>query len=332
MSKIKKVVIWGHKLHSHTHSYIHNGFYVAFKHLGYDTYWFDDNDDVSDFDFENTFFITEHQVDNHIPKRSDCLYLVHFIDHPGDVMGRYDCLPPKNVIELQVAYRDMYWQHSKRVKDLKPIKLLDDPDSHEYYFKNTKHYIYYTIWATDLLPHEIDHNIKDIRKILSKREPNMLYFVGSFTPDHACIIPYLNKHKIGFGKAGATFNIHSNLNMSIQDNMDIVQRSTISPAFQYGIQLKEQYIPCRIFKNISYGRMGITNHKFVSNLFQDRIIYDESPYVCFDKGLQFEEDTDIEAKTSRIINLMNFVKEKHTYVNRIQSIQYFIKRFTDFEL
>jgi Lrp/AsnC family transcriptional regulator for asnA, asnC and gidA len=36
MDTIKKVVIWGHKLHSHTHSYIHNGFYIAFKHLGYD--------------------------------------------------------------------------------------------------------------------------------------------------------------------------------------------------------------------------------------------------------------------------------------------------------
>lgn len=31
MTEIKKVVIWGHKLHSHTHSYIHNAFYNAFK-------------------------------------------------------------------------------------------------------------------------------------------------------------------------------------------------------------------------------------------------------------------------------------------------------------
>ncbi len=30
MINIDKVVIWGHKLHSHTHSYIHNAFLVAF--------------------------------------------------------------------------------------------------------------------------------------------------------------------------------------------------------------------------------------------------------------------------------------------------------------
>ena len=33
-NSIKQVVIWGHKLHTHTHSYIHYGFYKAFNKLG----------------------------------------------------------------------------------------------------------------------------------------------------------------------------------------------------------------------------------------------------------------------------------------------------------
>ena len=33
--KITQIVIWGHKLHSHTHSYIHNGFYIAFQKMGF---------------------------------------------------------------------------------------------------------------------------------------------------------------------------------------------------------------------------------------------------------------------------------------------------------
>jgi hypothetical protein len=63
MDAIDKVVIWGHKLHTHTHSYIHEGFFRAFENLGYPTYWFDKLDDIADFDFSNTFFITEGQVD-----------------------------------------------------------------------------------------------------------------------------------------------------------------------------------------------------------------------------------------------------------------------------
>jgi hypothetical protein len=49
--KIKQVIVWGHKLHSHTHSYIHNGFFIGFNDLGFKTHWFDDNDNVKDFDF-----------------------------------------------------------------------------------------------------------------------------------------------------------------------------------------------------------------------------------------------------------------------------------------
>ena len=37
---LNKVIIWGHELHNHTHSYIHNAFYRTFKYLGYNVYWF----------------------------------------------------------------------------------------------------------------------------------------------------------------------------------------------------------------------------------------------------------------------------------------------------
>ena len=62
-----KVVIWGFPLHSHTHSYIHYGWYKGFKHLGYDTYWFDDTNYPSDFDYSNCLFLTEGYADNNIP-------------------------------------------------------------------------------------------------------------------------------------------------------------------------------------------------------------------------------------------------------------------------
>ena len=45
--EIKQIVLWGHKLHTHTHSYIHYAFYKTFNHMGYKCLWLDDNDDVS---------------------------------------------------------------------------------------------------------------------------------------------------------------------------------------------------------------------------------------------------------------------------------------------
>ena len=64
-----KIVIWGHKLHSHTHSYIHYGYWRAADYLGHEVYWYDDTDNVMDVDFSNSIFITEHQVCKNIPLR-----------------------------------------------------------------------------------------------------------------------------------------------------------------------------------------------------------------------------------------------------------------------
>jgi hypothetical protein len=52
-------VIWGHKLHTHTHSYVHEGFFRAFQYLGYRTHWLDDSDDVSGLDLAGAVFLTE---------------------------------------------------------------------------------------------------------------------------------------------------------------------------------------------------------------------------------------------------------------------------------
>ena len=74
---IKQVVIWGHKLHTHTHSYIHNAFYKTYIHLGYKTIWLNNNDNITHIDFSNTLFLTEGQVDNRIPIRKDSYYILH---------------------------------------------------------------------------------------------------------------------------------------------------------------------------------------------------------------------------------------------------------------
>ena len=115
------------------------GFNLFSSNLGFDTFWFDDKDDVSKFDFTNSLFITEHQVDNHIPKRDDCLYFVHRIKDPE----KYNILPPENVIELAVAFRDMYGKYSIKFKNLNPVPLNEK--NYEFYCKNGNHYNYYTM-------------------------------------------------------------------------------------------------------------------------------------------------------------------------------------------
>ena len=77
-----KIIIWGYPLHSHTHSYIHKGFYDAFKYLGYETYWFHDGDYPQDFDFSNCVFWTEGYADKNIPINDTSTYFVHVCPDP----------------------------------------------------------------------------------------------------------------------------------------------------------------------------------------------------------------------------------------------------------
>jgi hypothetical protein len=321
--KITKIILWGHKLHSHTHSYIHNAYFIAFKHLGFDTFWFDDKDDVSKFDFSNSLFITEHQVDNHIPKKNDCLYFVHY---SGIIFpGKYDMLEPENIIVLKVAFRDMK-RDNQSLKNFKPIPLNEK--NYEYYFKDDKHYKYYTMWGTDLLPDQIQNNIDNIDTISKKINSDIYYFCGSLQ-GHNTYINYLKSKNIKFEIFGGTFNKHHPNNLSIEENIDLIQKSIIAPAFQFGIQLEDHYIPCRIFKNISYGRMGITNNPIVNSLFNNQLIYDSNINNCIDMGIEFEKKNN---KLEIIKRLMYKVKEDHTYISRIESMKYFINNFTKFSI
>ena len=138
-----KVVIWGWKLHSHTHSYIHYAFYKTFCHLGYETYWFDNDDNIDNFDFNNALFITEGQVDQKIPLRETSYYVLHNCDQK-----KYQYLIKNNHVLLISVYINDILTDGRHAGDMH--KLTD------YHYYSLKDYIFYMPWATDLLPHEID--------------------------------------------------------------------------------------------------------------------------------------------------------------------------------
>ena len=138
MIKISKIIIWGHPLHTHTHSYIHNAFYIAFKKLRYNTHWFHDNYDISGFDFSNSLFITEKNVDKKIPKRNDCVYFVH--GSSGQIS--YKEVNKNNVITLKCTYRDMI--RDKRKNNEIKFTPLNDKNL-EFYTMVNDQLIYYNL-------------------------------------------------------------------------------------------------------------------------------------------------------------------------------------------
>ena len=306
LTAFDKVVIWGHKLHSHTHSYVHNAFYHAFNHLGYRTYWFDDNDILNNFDFANSLFITEGQVDKKIPLRPDCQYILHNCD-----LAKYQpYFIAKKVILLGV-YKDYVLQ----------IKSARQVAAFIYYDLENK--TVYMPWATDLLPNQIEAQKQIVKKEFSGRAKKKKYvpWIGTI----GFVGPYFNWSELGpFVKACKQDNvkfIQKEL-ISVEKNKALVQGAYMAPCIVGKYQKEVGYIPCRIFKNISYGQFGITNSLRVYEIFNKKIIYEPDTSRLFTVAKKALK----KATLKQLLEQMDFVKTNHTYINRIQTLLDFFKQ------
>ena len=294
--EIKKIIIWGNKLHTHTHSYIHGAFFKAFKHLGYETYWFDDNNFPNDFDFENSFFLSHSDYLKKMPINNSSFYFLHNVEKKY-----HEKIPIERKLFFQVYTTDCIGRDTPNIE--RPF---------HYFTQSADQNIIYFPWASDLLPEEIEENIKNLEHIKTSKN---IYFVGSRTDAWDKFSRICRKNRIRFLKREG---------ISFEENKKLIQESIISPAIQFKWQIEKEYIPCRIFKNISYGKMGITNSEGVQRLFNGKLIYDSDLNNILKKGLEFEKRED---KNKIIEDLMSEVKEKHTYLNRIEYIKWYMEKY-----
>ncbi|MDR3646176.1 MAG: hypothetical protein P4L22_01395 [Candidatus Babeliales bacterium] len=296
-----KIVIWGHKLYSHTHSFIHYGFYNAFKHMGYNTFWLDETDDLSNFDFSNSLFITESQADKNLPIADDCYYILHNCD-----FKKYEHLYNNNqCILLQVYTNDCL---KYKLERLEP-----------FVYANYQEKIICMPWATDLLPDEINEIKKNVPTMLHTNQVNFIGTVGGGV--------HGNENEINpFVKAcsenNINFNALNNCKTSALDNIKLIQKSYMAPALQGKWQCDNGYIPCRIFKNVSYGQYPITNSKAVSELFNNKIVYNSDTYQLFYDAQKKLNNLNLQ----ELYDAMDFVRDNHTYINRINTLLNFIEK------
>ena len=293
-----KVVIWGHPLHSHTHSYIHSAFFRAFQHLGYEVHWVSDVAEIQDVDLSNALFITEGQVDALIPKRKDCYYILHNCK----VDDYRDLLEARRCISLQVYTHDCVSYATEKLG--------------ECMYSNVASKIIFLPWATDLLPHEIDA----MKKYALHKKDLAVNWIGTIGGGF-----FGNKNEIeGFKKACQENDIifKGSMHIAADKNIELIQKSYLAPALQGAWQCEKGYIPCRIFKNISYGQWGITNNKTVYDLFEGKIIYNSDTYQLFYDAQAYIAHASIH----ELYELMDFVKNNHTYINRIETLLGFMKK------
>jgi hypothetical protein len=270
-------------------------------------------------DFNNTLFITHGPVSTNIPVNDTSLYLFHNVDL--DTLDDITVLP-KNHMGLTSGKgirREQIMGFQAYTKDCDRRDIKIKGKKYHYYSTPLDPCIYFP-WATDLLPHEINKNIKNLETIQSKSKSEV-HLVGSVTKPWHLLYQECVKRGIPFYQHGASFDIESEKNRSVEENVKLIQQSIVAPALESEWQVNVGYIPCRIFKNISYGKMGMTNSPTVNELFDGRLIYSENIGELLDMGIAFEKNP---VKHLIVRELMEYVRDNHTYLNRIETILEFL--------
>lgn len=320
-----KLCIWGHPHYTHTHSYIHYGFYNAAKHLNWYVEWLDNTEQnkisLNNTDTNGWIFLTEGQVDSLIPINPNAFYILHNCNGT-----KYSSIPTKNILNVQTFINNVI------TRNVVPINNnnfeLWDSDGNSFYMP----------WATDILPEEIDENIKNLKlkqfydkTILTdvtgvtgvtgdeKTNKNEAIFLGSYGDGIFGNSNEIDLFKKRCNELNIDFIRVSSLSIEQSKSIEIIKSAFIAPCIVGTWQKDQGYIPCRIFKNISYGHLGVTNSKNAYEIIDKLCVYNENEDELVDYALQKINDLELIKKS------MELVRDKHTYINRIQSIIHIFK-------
>lgn len=160
-------------------------------------------------------------------------YLLHNIteDHPVR-----DGLDPDRCVYLQVWTADC----AERGEAWGPVRRWDR-HSH----------VLYQPWGTDLMPDEFYAPIYN-------GESKMAAFVGSVWDGHGQgNVDAIRELRDVLERHGLEFVHRSGVDDST--NAELVRASRIAPAVTGRWQVEHEYLPCRVWKNISYGALAVTN-------------------------------------------------------------------------
>lgn len=326
-----KVVIWGFPLHTHTHSYIHYGWYKGFNHLGHETYWFDDTNYPKDFDFSNCLFITEGYADDRIPIVESSIYFVHIAREPKKYIGKV-----KRFIEIRYLVDSIKDCNYHYTLDKETCIKISDCTYYEKLTNNggiSRHHdspqlmnyeCIYTCWATDLLPNEILENA-----MYTDRE-NKIYWFGSSSPSYCKELQLFEEE---CRKNGIEFIVNDPWKnpKSFEEVQNCTMKSLFAPDIRSSgdpnkIAIGESgtchkqigYIACRLLKSISYGHLGITNSRHAYELLEKKVVYHEDERQLLYESMKQKNNYEL------IREQMKLVRENHTYLNRIEDLLFIL--------
>ena len=341
---IEGVVIYGLRRNNHSHHYIHKAFFKAFQdiaqeEIGLEVLWCDDVPGQWN-ERRNLLFLiyaVPGHSDQHVPLKGENYYLVHgtssehalkyltcfeqtlfFDEYRGD---------PNSSVRLAQNYIASALIPEGRATSAPFVRYSDEPSSFfEHVSASTRTVV--TTWGTDLLPQEIESGIPNLPSLAKGRRHNKsMVFVGSVWHRNvsemgvlvdACREAGLRAEIFGgfideefIARYGSEAVIERRA-LSDEESRDLIARARFAPTVQGAAQVG-YYVPCRLFKNLSYGSAAFSNNPILADALDTGCVVDSDVSRLIQIGAQSPLNFDVEYLSSG----MREVALKHTYLSRI---------------
>lgn len=298
--KFNKIVIWGLKNKWHTHRFVFAGYYRILKKAGVKVFWVEDD-----------------KKNQKIIEKNDLIIMVS---------GAYGKMIPQKMTlaDYNVPIRDdvYYCLHAENdffIEKIKPERRLiqnvysdelgvrEHPEIYEAVHYDSKTRTVYRPWGTDLLPEEFKKPTFNNHKFV--------FWIGSIwnDKDNHGNIEEINKLKSALEKKCLKF-FHIRFVPNFI-NVLLVRMSRIAPAIGGRFQVEINYLPDRMFKNISYGQLGFSNIKKFNDIFKDCNIYDENMDAMIEKVLSLNKEQYIE-----LVKKQQEICKRYTLANNINNV------------
>lgn len=297
--KFNKIVIWGLKKQWHTHRFVFHAYNRILKKSGVPVVWVDDD-----------------KKNQSVIEKGDLIFTA------SGMTGKM--VPPKLKLEdYNIPIRDdvFYCLHAENdffIEKLKPEKTITlnvhNQNESEKYQKlyEAVHFdaitrTLYQPWGTDLLPEEFS------KPTFSKS--NFVFWIGSIWNDknNHGNLEEIEKLKTALKKNNLLF-INVRFIPSFLNTL-LIRLSRLAPSIGGRRQVEINYLPDRMFKNISYGQLGFSNIEKFNRIFKDCIIYDKDMSTMIDKVLSLSKEEYIE-----MIKKQQEICKQYTIANNLNNI------------
>lgn len=280
------VVIWGLRSPTvSTQRYVHNHMHQTLVKIGVQVYWCDDVKTNNKEIPNGSLIYSTNQCCHNLEYNKNNWYVM--FNTAEDV----ECC--KNFLKL-------------RVYGCMPMEE-DCVSFDETTLFHRKHHMLYQAYGTDLLPMEFQYPVFNTNAVVN--------WVGSIWNDknnHGNIATIAELQK-ALQKRKIEFCHYSQI--SDEENMKRVRESRLAPAIGGPFQTTSM-MPCRIWKNISYGQFCVTNLEKSKDIFGSNVLCSQNIDELIESALSIGKDEYI----GRTLDQQIIVMRDHTYLNWFYNI------------